>query len=616
MADLIPREILFGNPERSNPRLSPDGKAIAWIAPSEGVLNLWSARLNSATGFDPDAAQVLTSDKDRGIAAFEWAHDNRHLLYLQDAGGDENWRLHDVDLATLEHRDLTPFDGVQTQIIASSPDFPDELLIGLNKDNRQLHDVYRLRLGTGELTMETENPGVVGWAADSGLVARAGLAPHPDGSYTLLVRESAGDEWRSLMAVPPEDAITVKIVGFSLDGTRVLLISSAGAQTARLVSVDLATGAAEVLAEDPAADVRAVRLDPRSKRPQFATVVKARSEYIAVDQSVAADLAAVGALSPGDPAVVSADDADSRWLVEFTLDAGPARYFLYDRAAKAGVLLFEHQPALSGYQLAATEPFSFTARDGLTIHGYVTFPVGLPRAGLPAVLNVHGGPWSRDVWGYAPHVQWLANRGYACVQVNFRGSAGYGKPFLNAGDREWGAKMQDDLSDAVAYVVSQCWVDPARVGICGASYGGYAALVGAAFTPDLYRCAIDIVGPANLKTAIEGIPAYWAPAVRQLFNRRVGDPATEAELLWSRSPLSRADQIKIPLLIAHGANDPRVRQSESEQIAAALEAAGVDHEYLLFPDEGHGIKKPENRETLYAAAERFLARHLGGRCQD
>ncbi len=559
---------------------------------------------------------MVTADKDRGIREFVWAHDNRHLLYLQDTGGDENWRLYDVDLATGEHRDLTPFDGVQTQIIASSPDFPDDVLIGLNKDNPKFHDVYRLHLGTGELTKEAENPGVVGWAADARLVARAGLAPQPDGSFSVLVRDGADDDWRTLMTVPPEDAITTEIVAFSADGACVLLINSVGAETARLVSLDLATGAAEVLAEDPAADVSAVRLDPSSKRPQFVTIVKERSEYLAVDEAVAADLAAIRALSPGDPAVISGDDADSRWLVEFTQDAGPVRYFLYDRAAKAGVLLFEHQPALSGYPLAAMEPFSFTARDGLAIHGYVTFPVGMRRAGLPAVLNVHGGPWSRDVWRYVPPAQWLASRGYACVQVNFRGSAGYGKSFLNAGDREWGAKMQDDLSDAVAYVVGQGWVDPARVGIYGGSYGGYAALIGAAFTPELYRCAIDVVGPSNLKTAIEGIPAYWAPAVRQFFNHRVGDPATEAEFLWSRSPLSRADQIKIPLLIAHGANDPRVRQAEAEQIVGALKAAGIEHEYLLFPDEGHGIKKPENRERLYAAAERFLARHLGGRCQD
>ena len=263
------------------------------------------------------------------------------------------------------------------------------------------------------------------------------------------------------------------------------------------------------------------------------------------------------------------------------------------------------------------EPFSFTARDGLTIHGYATFPPGADRRDLPMVLNVHGGPWARDAWGFDPEAQWLANRGYLCVQVNFRGSTGYGKAFVNAGDREWGGRMQDDLSDAVAYVTGQGGghlADPGRVAIYGGSYGGYAALAGAAFTPELFRCAVDIVGPSNLKTLIETIPPYWAPMIAQ-FHNRVGDPGKDADFLWSRSPLSRAADIAIPLLIAQGANDPRVKQAESEQIVAALENAGIDHEYLLFPDEGHGFAKPENRLRFYAAAERFLAHHLGGRAE-
>jgi dipeptidyl aminopeptidase/acylaminoacyl peptidase len=311
---------------------------------------------------------------------------------------------------------------------------------------------------------------------------------------------------------------------------------------------------------------------------------------------------------------VGGDDADATWLVAFTNDAGPIPYFAYDRARRAGRFLFEHQAALSRYELAPMEPFLFTARDGLTIHGYATFPPGGGRARLPTVLNVHGGPWVRDVWGYDPTAQWLANRGYLCVQVNYRGSTGYGKSFAAAGDREWGARMHDDLIDAVAFITGQGWSDRRRVGIMGGSYGGYAALVGAAFTPDVFCCAVDIVGPSNLKTLIETIPEYWTPLIAQ-FHRRVGDPAADADFLWSRSPLSRAADIRIPLLIAQGANDPRVKQAESEQIVAALEQAGVEHEYMLFPDEGHGFAKPENRLQFYAAAERFLARHLGGRAE-
>jgi dipeptidyl aminopeptidase/acylaminoacyl peptidase len=616
MAQLIPRQVLFGNPERVRPRISPDGTQLAWIAPSDGVLNVWVAPANQGKdqGIDWSAARVVTDDADRGIRMFAWAHDGRHLLYVQDAGGDENWRLHDVDLATMQRRDLTPFDNVQTQLIAAEKKFPTEILIGLNRDNPQLHDVYRLDLTTGELAKEVENPGFVGWLADSQLVVRAGVAPQPDGSLVLMVRGSADEDWRALLTIAAEDALTSTPVAFSEDGASLLAVSSVGADTGRLVRIDLATGTAEVLAQDPDCDVTDVRLHPDTREPQIVTFLKDRCEYQVLDPDVEADLAAIRALHPGDPSFADEDDADRTWLIGFTNDTGAIPYYSYDRETRTGQFLFEHQPELSRYELAPMEPFSFTSRDGLTIHGYATFPPGAGREGLPVVLNVHGGPWARDVWGFNPEAQWLANRGYLCVQVNFRGSTGYGKAFVNAGDREWGGRMHDDLVDALAFATGQGWADPARVAIYGGSYGGYAALVGAAFTPELFCCAVDIVGPSNLKTLIETIPAYWAPMISQ-FHRSVGDPAKDADFLWSRSPLSRADNISIPLLIAQGANDPRVKQAESEQIVAALVKAGIEHEYMLFPDEGHGFAKPENRLRFYAAAERFLARHLGGRAE-
>jgi dipeptidyl aminopeptidase/acylaminoacyl peptidase len=615
MVDLIPRQVLFGNPERVAPRLSPDGTRLAWIAPHDDVLNIWLAPVDPDTGVDLGQAQVITADTDRGIRTFNWAHDNRHLLYLQDTGGDENWRLYDVDIQTMERRDLTPFEGVQTQIVALERKFPSEILIGLNKDDPELHDVYRLSLDTGELTKEVDNPGFLGWVADSNLAVRCTAAPEPDGSLKIMVRDSADDEWRLFKEIPADDALTTDPVAFSADGQSLLLISSAGRETASLISADLATGAEEVLASDPAADVSGVRLNPDTKEPQIVTVLKDRSEYLVLDPSVADDMAAIRALNPGDPVLTSADHAERTWLVAFTNDAGPVHYYAFDREAKTGRFLFEHQPELTKYTLSQMEPFSFSARDGLTIHGYATFPADGPRTGLPMVLLVHGGPWHRDVWGYDPMAQWMANRGYLCLQVNFRGSTGYGKAFINAGDREWGAKMQDDLTDAVSYAVAQGWADPDKVAIFGGSYGGYAALVGATFTPEVYCCAVDIVGPSSLKTLIETIPPYWAPMIAQ-FHRRVGDPAKDEEFLWSRSPLSRADKIAIPLLIAQGANDPRVKQAESEQIVAAMKVAGIACEYMLFPDEGHGFAKPENRMKFYAAAEKFLARYLGGRSED
>ena len=619
MAELIPRRVLFGNPERVLPRISPDGTRLAWIAPHEGVLNVWVAPVGD-DGVDWAAARVVTDDTDRGIRVYAWAHDGRHVLYLQDSGGDENWRLHDVDLSTMQRRDLTPFEGVRTELIAMEKKFPTEILVGLNRDNPELHDVYRLNLIDGELVKEEENPGFIDWVADTQLIVRAGIAPQPDGGIVLMVRDGRGEEWRPLLTVPAEDAMTSGPIAFSEDGLSMLALSSVGADTGGLVRIDVATGDTQLLARDPDTDVTGVRLNPDTREPQIVIFEKDRVEYQVLDRSVDADLAAIRVLNPGDPVFADADDADETWLVAFNNDTSAASYYSYDRRTRRGSFLLNTRPELGQYELAPMEPFTFTARDGLTIHGYATFPPGAARTGLPMVLLVHGGPWARDSWSFDAEAQWLANRGYLAVQVNFRGSTGYGKAFVNAGNREWGGRMQDDLTDAVRYVsgqapVSQGWADPARVAIFGGSYGGYASLAGAAFTPDLFCCAVDIVGPSNLKTLIETIPPYWAPMIAQ-FHTRVGDPDKDAEFLWSRSPLARARDIRIPLLIAQGANDPRVKQAESEQIVTALTEAGIEHEYILFPDEGHGFAKPENRLRFYAAAERFLARYLGGRAED
>ena len=620
MVDLIPREVLFGNPERVSPQISPDGTRLAWIAPRDGVLNVWMAPIATGdgaagSGVDWDAAQVMTDDTDRGIRAFAWARNGRHLLYIQDTGGDENWRLYDVDVLTTAKRDLTPYDGIQARIIATRKSHRDEILVGMNRDNPQLHDVYRLDLKTGELTKLIDNPGYAGWLADEDMVVRGAIDPLPEGGYDLLVRDGAESDWRTLLTISADDAPASDVLAFTGDGKSLLAISSVGVNTGRLVRVDLASGDTQVLFEDPEADVDGAMLHPDTREPQIVEVVKDRAEYHVLDPDVAPDYEAIRALDSGDPGLTGRDEADTTWLVAFTEDAGPARYYAYDRASRVGRFLFESRPELSRYELARMEPFSYPTRDGLTVHGYVTFPPGGGRSGLPAVLNVHGGPQVRDVWGWDPEAQWLANRGYLCIQVNYRGSTGYGKAFVNAGDREWGAKMHDDLIDAVGYAVAQGWADPDRIAIYGGSYGGYAALVGAAFTPDVFRCAVDIVGPSNLQTLLETIPPYWAPMKAQLY-KRVGNPETDKEFLWSRSPLSRARDIRIPLLIAQGANDPRVKQAESEQIVAALAEAGIDHEYMLFPDEGHGFAKPENRLKFYAAVEPFLARYLGGRVEE
>ncbi len=613
---LIPRQTLFGNPQRVAPRLSPDGERLAYLAPRDGVLNLWVGPVTSPVGGDD--FEPVTHDRKRGIRIYFWAEDDRHIVYLQDEGGDENWRVHAVDSSTREDRDLTPFEGVQAQIVDKSIHHPDTMLVALNRENPELHDVYRLTLSTGGLDLVAKNPGnVVGWVADAQFRVRAALAATPEGGFDLLLSDEAGDEaeWRKLLGWGKEDALSSGPVGFNGDGGKMYLLDSRGANAARLVLLDLDTGETEVLVEDPRYDVGQVVRHPETHEAQAAAVERARTEWVVLDDTIREDFAAIEGLSRGDFALASRDRADESWLVAFTADDGGASYYAYDRGSKRGEHLFDARPDLADYELARMEPISFTSRDGLTIEGYLTLPPGANGRHLPMVLNVHGGPWARDGWGYDPEAQWLANRGYACLQVNYRGSTGYGKEFLNAGNKEWAARMHDDLVDAVEWAVERGVADPERVAIYGGSYGGYAALVGATFTPDLFRCAVDIVGPSSLITLIESIPPYWKPLVAT-FHERVGNPETEADFLKSRSPLFFVDRIKIPMLVAQGANDPRVKQAEAEQIVAAMREKGIDHEYLLFEDEGHGFARPENRLAFYAAAERFLAKHLGGRVEE
>jgi len=536
-------------------------------------------------------------------------------MYLQDTGGDENWRLFSVDLDSGEENDLTPYEGVQVQVIQHDKRHPHELLIGMNKEDERVHDVYRLDLSTKELELVAKNPGnVAGWVVDADMQVRGALAATDEGGFDLLVRDNTNDAWRTLVAWDADDALTSGPVSFSLDGKSIYLLDSRGTNAAPLIEMNIASGETRVVAQDPQYDVGDVTVHPDTYEIQMVSFVKARIEHEVLDSSIAQDVEEIKKLSPGDFGIYNRTDKDDVWLIGFTEDNQPFSYFAYERTSKQGTFLFWNRPDLTKYSLSDMSPISFFARDGLTVHGYLHLPQGTNGKDLPTVLNVHGGPWHRDTWGYEPEGQWLANRGYAVLQVNFRGSTGYGKEFLNAGDKEWGGKMHDDLVDAVQWAVDEGIADPNRVAIYGGSYGGYAALVGATFTPDLFKCAVDIVGPSNLITFIETIPPYWSTYLT-LLQQRVGNPATEVDFLTSRSPLFSVDKFKIPILIAQGANDPRVKQSESEQIVAAMREKGIDYEYMLFADEGHGFAKPENRIRFYAAAEKFLAKHLGGRAE-
>jgi dipeptidyl aminopeptidase/acylaminoacyl peptidase len=609
-APLIPREVLFGNPEKTLPRISPDGGQLAYLAPVDGVLNVWVGSIET------NDYRPVTRDDYRGIRIHFWSKDGGRILYLQDVGGDENWRLYAVDLEVGQTRELTPFEGVQVQVVAQSKRRPLELIVGMNRENPELHDAYRLDLDSGDLELVAKNPGnVIGWVADADLRVRGAMAATPEGGFDLLVREDTDSEWQKILTWDREDSLTSAPVGFSGDGRRLHLKDSRGVNASRLVTLDLESNEVRPVAEDPYYDVGEVLLHPDTYEIQAISFDKARSEWLVLDEEVREDFAAIQKLHPGDFSVLGRSRDEDTWVVGFTADDGPTAFFAYDRRDRTGTHLFDDRPELARYELASMRPISYETRDGLTIHGYLTLPPGTDGKDLPLVLNVHGGPWARDHWGYDPEAQWFANRGYACLQVNYRGSTGYGKQFLNAGDKEWGAKMHDDLVDAVEWAVREGIADRERLAIYGGSYGGYAALVGATFTPELFKCAVDIVGPSNLITLIESIPPYWRPMIMQ-FHDRVGNPETEREFLESRSPLFKADEIKIPLLIAQGAHDPRVKQAESEQIVAALEERGLDYEYLLFNDEGHGFARPENRLKFYAAAEKFLAKHLGGRVEE
>ena len=607
---LIPREVLFGNPEKSAPDISPDGKLLAYLAPDQGVMNVWVRTI----GREDD--RVITSDRKRGIRSFYWRQNNSHILYTQDQNGDENWRLYQTDLKTRETRDLTPFEGVRTDVIQFDPRFPDQILVQMNKRDPALFDVYRLDLKSGKAELDTQNPGDVKiWAADNNLQVRALVAELADSSSEVRVRDDIKSPWRTLMKVGADDTQSLWVNSFSPDDQKVWLVSSAGANAARLVEINAGTGEQKVLAEDGEYDVANLLLHPRKHALEAVQFVRARSEWRLIDPSLKPDFDALGKVRDGDFEIVSRDVADETWIVSYVMDNGPIYYYAYNRGTKRAQLLFSNHPALEKYALARMRPISFQSRDGLMIHGYLTLPVGLKPKRLPMVLLVHGGPWSRDTWRFNATVQWLANRGYSVLQVNYRGSTGYGKRHMLAGIHEWAGKMHDDLIDGVNWAIRQGYVDPRRVGILGGSYGGYATLVGLTFTPEVFACGVDVVGPSNLVTLIKTIPPYWQTSVGSLFYRHVGNPEDpkDTEEMKARSPLYKVDRIKAPLLIGQGANDPRVKQAESEQIVTAMRRANKTVQYVLYSDEGHGFRRPENRLHFYSKAEEFLAKYLGGR---
>jgi dipeptidyl aminopeptidase/acylaminoacyl peptidase len=610
---LIPRDVLFGNPEKVLPKISPDGRRMAWIAPNpKNVRQVWVKTI----GKDDD--KVVTDDKKRGIRIYQWAENSKVLLYLQDNDGDEDFHVYGVDLDSGKVRDFTPHEKIQARILAIDPNFPDEVLLSINIRDKRLHDVHRLNVNTGDLTLDTKNPGdIAGFVADPNFQVRAAQAVTPDGGTEIRIRDDQQSDWRTWIKVGPDE--NVAFLDFTADGKSAYLLSSLGSDTARVVELPLngdPAKDAKVVASSDAVDASDAVVHPKKHIVQAVAFAPGRMRWEVIDPSVREDFEGISRLFDGDFNVINRDTEDRTWLVAFTNDRGPIRYYAWDRQSKEGKFLFVHQSKLEGLKLAPMKPIEIKSRDGLTLHSYLTLPEGVASQGLPMVLLVHGGPWARDTWGFNPMAQWLANRGYACLQVNYRASTGYGKKFLHAGDKQWGKTMHDDLIDAVDWAVKEGIADKSKVAIMGGSYGGYAALAGVTFTPEVFACSIDIVGPSNLRTLIATIPPYWKP-MRALFDVRMGkvDDPRDAELIKEASPLFKADKIVRPLLIGQGANDPRVKQAESEQIVQAIEKNQGSVIYVVYPDEGHGFARPENSIDFNARAEKFLSRYLGGRCE-
>jgi dipeptidyl aminopeptidase/acylaminoacyl peptidase len=607
-APLIPRRVLLGNPTRWQPTLSPEGKRIAYLAPNEGdALQIWVSTLG-------DSDDRCVSTERRSIQIYEWAWDSNTILYRRDNDGDENLHLCAIDLETGNDRDLTPWRGVRCYDTMTAAKRPGEILAELNVRDRRLMDVWRIDLRTGAATLEVENPGdVAWWVADDELVVRACRGFTPQGGSEVRVRSDAGAPWRTLWKTSPDEEAWP--LGFSKDGRELFLKSSVSRDTMGVVAMDIESGREREIAAIDGFDAEKVLIHPVGREVDAVAFAPERRKWAVTNIALGADFEGLARIDEGDLDVVSRDFADSKWIVAFTAPHRPIRYHVWHREAKSSEFLFSNLPELETYELARARPIKYRARDGLEIHGFLTIPRGVDPRNLPLVLNPHGGPWARNYWEFEDSTQLLASRGYAVLQPNFRGSTGYGRKHLQAGYRQWGLSMQDDLTDAVKWAVDERIADPGRVALLGGSYGGYAALAGAAFTPDLYKCAIDLCGMSNLLTWLKLKYSLPIAGIRAIYNFRVGNPddAVDNELLAKGSPLFAADKIKIPTLIAHGGNDAHVLAAESEQIVAAIEKNGGSVIYVLYPDEGHAFVRPANIQDFLARVEKFLAEHLGGR---
>ncbi len=619
---LVDREVFFGNPVLAYSALSPDGQFISIGKPLDGIMNVWVRRADQTW----DEAWPVTNDRNRPVFQYFWSPDGKYILWVQDDGGDENFRVYAVDPSEKpaygekvpRARDLTPYDEMRAQIIVVPENSPGHVLVGMNDRNPQLHDVYRLDIESGERKLVFQNDqNVAGWMADLEGNLRLGLRVTEDGGNEILRVD--GSELTPIYTCTVDE--TCNPIQFHKDGKRVYVATNKGDRDlAELVLLDPETGDTELVERDPEGKVDFTNaIFSRATDELIATsYTGSRLRIYPKDSAFENDLANIRkALPRGDLFFRQPTKDDRLWIVKPVVDNDEAPNYLYDRATGEVELLYRPNPDIPVELMAGMEPVTYTARDGVEIPAYLTLPKGVEPKNLATVIMPHGGPWGRDVWRFDPLAQLLANRGYAVLQPNFRGSTGYGKRFLELGNKEWGTgTMQHDITDGAEWLVEKGIADPDRIAIMGGSYGGYATLAGVAFTPDMYAAGVSIVGPSSIITLLNSIPPYWKPVIK-MFHARVGNPEDPSDLerLRAQSPLYSAEDITTPLMVIQGANDPRVKQAESDQIVIALRDLERTVEYLVAPDEGHGFANEINNLASYAAIERFLAENVGGRYQ-
>lgn len=596
-------EDFFRNPEKSSYQLSPDGNHISFMAPYESRMNVFVKKIGS------DEATRITDVTDRDIAGYTWANDER-ILYLKDNGGDENFALYGVNLDGSDYKPLTFFDEVRTQFIDDLEDDDDHIIVGLNKRVAQIFDPYRLNILTGELEMLAENPGnISSWMTDHDGKLRVAMTT--DGVNTsVLYRETETSEWETLVTTNFRESLSPLF--FTFDNKNLYAASNIGRDKSAIVVYDIANRKeTETLYEHPDVDVYNLSYSNKRKVLTSISYTTDRRQRVFLDKDAEALFRNLESMLPGYEVFVSGmNKEEDKYIVRTYSDRSLGSYYFYEKGGDKVRLIEEVSPWLDENDLCEMKSIKYTSRDGLTIHGYLTVPKGVDAKNLPVVINPHGGPWARDSWGFNPEVQFMANRGYAVLQMNFRGSVGYGREFWEASFKQWGKTMQDDVTDGVNWLVEEGIADKNRVAIYGGSYGGYCTLAGLAFTPDVYACGVDYVGVSNLFTFMETIPPYWEQYLEMLYEM-VGHPEDDKALLEAASPVMHADKITAPLLVAQGAKDPRVNIDESDQMVEAMKKRGVEVKYLVEPEEGHGFRNEENRFKFYRAMEGFLDEHIG-----